>query len=167
MRSLIEQSHIIKGSKDPNGTYDGAMGNQDAPVSVYFGISPASDGLFFPMCRFPKRLKGGDPTSILTLNMAFLSGDGYRLFWVATTMTQYGRMYSSRAQTHVVFVRDGSREFLFCLKYFVELEKRKNQILFINDANGRFYRFGTFCTAGRHAFVLLSPHIDIATLEKI
>lgn len=134
-KAQIQTSGFIRGSRDSLSVYDGLIGlDREAPVCAYFQLTPESEGLIFPFSQYPQRVESGTRTAMVTCPIDQLNADEFKLFYVTSTLTQFGKIRSSRVHTHVVFARENSWE--FCAAKLIELDKENNSVIWRDRSKG-------------------------------
>lgn len=87
-------------------TYDGFEISSSEPIrSAFFATNPATGHAIFPFSRYPRHLKVGAPIKIILVPASVLLDAQYKLFYVASTPSQFGQEYMRVFQSHVLVVR--------------------------------------------------------------
>lgn len=128
-KSIVE-SKEIKGSIPTSVRYDGySDGQKQAPRGAYFVTHPESDGTVFPWSRYPKRLAEGAPVKILQIGAEVLLDENFKMFYVASTPTQFGAQFQRVYHSHVLAVHKNDRlNIAQAEQHFVAMDKCHNSL---------------------------------------
>lgn len=162
--SSIMRERVIRGGKPDNGSYDALASHSRAPPFV-FGVLPhESDGVAFPFSRYPRGTAPSSPVSILSLRVHSLFTDEYAAFYAGTTPSQFGERFMKVYRSVVVFARrEHERAMDFCSNELVPLDKRRNRLVFADEANGVLCHFLSSPLVAKFSFVQhnYAPHKTI------
>lgn len=126
--SILRDQYLHGGSA--TGYDDALFTEENAPGSLFTELRPASDQKIFAYSFYPVEVPLLGKVILFTIDMDFLCGQDFRLFYHKTSPTQFGPYFMSVALSQVVFVRSNDAENMkFAHQHFMELDKQKNCVL--------------------------------------
>lgn len=148
----IERDMLMRASKSQSD-YDGAAALPNAPKSIYFELTPATES-HLPFSFKSRWLKERFPSremAALSLNSTLLFSEKYQLYLCAVIPSQFGPNWMTKVSITLGLVPPGHT--LFADENFVRLDKLHNQIVTFLPHESTF--FSTRSLLFYHYFCLI------------